>query len=262
MKRKWVQLPNLDRAQVLLILRCNAAAFDGNYFRAEVHRKTGWNTWPEADFLVRDLREQGQVAFAVVDSSILETALDDPRGAIVLETEMDRAQSPDGEDWGAPSWWWFRPTRAGRWTAIENLTEALVRGVQRVDGLGFRQVFALVNPRTYFLALAAAASECGLLDRWIHFRVPAHPRHLLEAARQIVPFVQAAAAGIRLPGGIYLIPNLLPPLQREMERYRDHLPARWRAWGAALNARTVERGWIILMQAAGVRGPEREAAAR
>lgn len=44
MKRPWVQLANLDRAQVLLILPCNAAACVGNYSRAEVYRKSGWNT--------------------------------------------------------------------------------------------------------------------------------------------------------------------------------------------------------------------------
>lgn len=261
-EQSWVQLHSLARARVLLILPCNGAACVGNYFRAEVYRESGWNTWREADAQLRDLRAKGRVAFAAVDSSILETSPDDQRGAIVLETEMGRARNPEGEDWGAPSWRWFRPTRAGRWTQLEALTEALIRGVQRVDGLGFRHVLALVNPRAYFLALAAAVAESGLLDRWILFRVPAHPRHLLEAARQIVPFVQAAAAEIRLPGGIYPIPNLLPPLQREMERYRDPLPARWRAWGAALNARPAERRWIILMQAAGVRGPDREAAAR
>jgi hypothetical protein len=85
----------------------------GNYFRAEVYRESGWNTWREADSLLRDLREEGRVAFAAVDSSILETAPEDPRGAIVLETEMHRATSPDGEDWGAPSWRWIQPTASG-----------------------------------------------------------------------------------------------------------------------------------------------------
>jgi hypothetical protein len=105
----------------------------------------------------------GRVAFAAVDSAILEPAPHDPRGAIVLETEMGRAKSPDGEDWGAPSWRWFRPTRSGRWTALENLPEALERGVRRVEGLYLPHVIALVNPRAYFLALAAAVEECGLM---------------------------------------------------------------------------------------------------
>ena len=99
MHRPWTQLHDLGRAHVLLILPCNAAACVGNYFRAEVYRQSGWNTWREADWLLRDLRLEGQVAFAAVDSSILETAPEDPRGAIVLETETHRAKSPDGEDW-------------------------------------------------------------------------------------------------------------------------------------------------------------------
>jgi hypothetical protein len=138
-RQPWVQLRTLERAQVLLILPRNAAACVGNYFRAEVYRKSGWNTWREADLLLRDLREHRRVVFAAVDSSILETAPAAPQGAIVLETEMERAESPDGEDWGAPSWRWFRPTTAGRWTALENLTDALVRGVRRVEGLGIPQ---------------------------------------------------------------------------------------------------------------------------
>jgi hypothetical protein len=42
-QQPWVQLRTLDRAEVLLILPCNAAACVGNYFRAEVYRKNGWN---------------------------------------------------------------------------------------------------------------------------------------------------------------------------------------------------------------------------
>ena len=102
-RQPWVQLRSIERAHVLLILPCNGAACVGNYFRADVYQKSAWNTWREADFLLRNLREEGRIAFAAVDSSILEKAPDDPRGAIVLETEMDRAKSPDGEDWGAPS---------------------------------------------------------------------------------------------------------------------------------------------------------------
>ena len=227
-RQPWVQLRTLERAQVLLILPRNAAACVGNYFRAEVYRKSGWNTWREADLLLRDLREQGRVAFAAVDSSILETAPDDPRGAIVLENEMDRAKSPDGEDWGAPSWRWFRPTTAGRWTALENLTDALVRGVQRVEGLGIPHVIALVNPRAYFLALAAAVAECHVLDRWVLFRVPAHPRHLRLAARIVAAVVRHTMEGARMPGGIVGVQALLPALRGECPRYRESLPPRWR----------------------------------
>ena len=41
---------------------------------------------------------------------------------------MERAKSPDGEDWGASSWRWFRPTKAGRWTAL-----ALIRTAAPAD---------------------------------------------------------------------------------------------------------------------------------
>ena len=43
-KPPWVELHSFAHAQVLLILPCNAAACVGNYFRAEVYRKSGWNT--------------------------------------------------------------------------------------------------------------------------------------------------------------------------------------------------------------------------
>ncbi len=224
----WVQHRTLERAEVLLLLPCNAAACIGDYFNAEWYRQSGWNTWREADALLRDLRKQGRVAFAAVDSSILETAPDDSRGAIVLETEMHRAKSPDGEDWGAPSWRWFRPTKGGRWTALENLTEALVRGVRRVERLGIPHVIALVNPRAYFLALAAAVAECHVLDRWVLFRVPAHPRYLRLTVGSVAAVVRHTSEGARMPGGIVGVQALVPALRGECARYRDPLPTRWR----------------------------------
>ena len=244
--RPWIQLRDLRNARVLLILPCNAAACVGNYFRAEVYRKAGWNTWREADIRLRDLREAGRVPFAAVDSSILETAPDDPRGAIVLEVEMGRARNPEGEDWGTPSWRWFRPTRAGRWTHLEELTEALIRGVQRVEGLGFTQVLALVNPRAYFLALAAAVAHCGLMGRWVLFRVPANPQHLRAVVRLAAPFVYAAAGGRELPGGVYPIPEFSLALRREAERYRHPLPAPWASWGIVPGERVIQRRWAAL----------------
>jgi hypothetical protein len=252
-QQPWVQLRTIKRAQVLLVLPCNAAACVGNYFRAEVYRKSGWNAWREADFLLRDLREHGRVAFAAVDSSILETAPHDPRGAIVLETEMERAKSPDGKDWGAPSWRWFRPTKVGRWTALANLTDTLVRGVRRVESLGVRRVMAVVNPRAYFLALAAAVAECGLLDRWILCRVPAQPRYLLEGVRAIVPIVRAVASDPRYPGGMCPIREFLPALRLEARVYRDRLPARWRPWGTVPTVCTMQEGPSALIRAARLR---------
>jgi hypothetical protein len=213
-----------------------------------VYRASGWNTRREADYLLRDLREQSRVAFAAVDSSVLETAPDDPRGAIVLETEMHRAKSPDGEDWGAPSWRWFRPTPAGRCAQLEALTEGLIRGVQRVNGLGFTQVLALVNPTAYFLALAAAVAECGLLDRWVLFRVPAHSRHLLKAVREIVPVVRAAAVGTKLAASIYPIPVFLSAIRHESHGYWDPLLPQWRKWGKVSKGSTDAIRWAALIQ--------------
>ena len=252
MNRPWIQLRDLRNARVLLILPCNAAACVGNYFRAEVYRKTGWNTWREADLLLQDLRKAGRVAFAAVDSSILETAQNDPRGAIVLETEMHRARNPEGEDWGSPSWRWFRPTRAGHWTQLEVLTEALVKGVRRIEELGFSHVLALVNPRAYFLALAAAGDRCRVLDRWVLFRTPAHPRFLLRALREVVPFVRAVDVGAELPGGIYPIPNLYPALRGEAGGYRDPLPVLSRALAQLPGMHAVGRRWAKLARAAGM----------
>jgi len=246
-KHSWIQLRDLRKAKVLLILPCNAAACLGNYFRAEVYTRREWNTWREADANLRDVRGEGWVAFAAVDSSTLETQPADSRGAIVLETEMSRARNPEGEDWGPPSWRWFRPTPAGHWTNLGALTEALVKGVRRVEGMGFTQVLSLVNPRAYFLALAAAVSKSGSMDRWVLFRVPAHPRYLLPAVRQVVPFVRAAAQGSNLRGGVYPIPPLYPILQREAKTYRHSLPKPWQECNRLLSVREVKMRWQSLI---------------
>jgi len=229
--RSWVQLRDYRAARTMLILPCNAAACVGNYFRAEVYSKMGWNTWREADANLRDLREKGRVGFSAVDSSTLDTGPEDPRGAIVLETEMRRATNPAGEDWGAPSWRWFRPTKSRQWKNLDILTDALVRGVLRVNGMGIQNVFALINPRAYFLALAAAVAECNLLGKWILFRVPAHPRHLIPAVKVVAPFVRAVTGGARIEGGIYHVSPLFPFLQEEDKRYRHILPERWKEYG-------------------------------
>ena len=247
MKHSWIQLRDLRNARVLLILPCNAAACVGNYFRAEVYSRQGWNTWREADANLHDLREGGQVAFAAVDSSTLETQPGDSRGAIVLETEMRRARNPEGEDWGAPSWRWFRPTPAGHWKQLEALTEALVKGVRRVEGMGFSQVLTLVNPRAYFLSLVAAVGKCGFMDCWVLFRAPAHPRYLLPAVRQVVPFVRAAAEGNKLRGGVYLIPDLYPILQQEAKTYRHPLPRPWQECNRLLSVHEVKKRWTSLI---------------
>lgn len=233
--------------RVLFLLPCNAAACVGNYFSAEVYSMRNWNTWQEAESHLRDLREKGVVRFAAVDSSIIEIRQDDPLGAIVLETEMRRVINPTGEDWGAPSWRWYRPTRAGSWKNLDILTDAVIRGVRRVSGFGIDHVIALVNPRAYFLALAAAVAECNLLGKWILFRVPAHPHHLIPAVREVVPMIRAITTGKgRLNGGIYHIPKLFPILQTEETAYRHKLPKRWRVYGKLPKFHEVEKTWTSI----------------
>lgn len=232
--------------RVLFILPCNAAACVGNYFSAEVYSMRNWNTWREADSRLKDLRQKGIVRLAAVDSSTIEIRHDDPLGAIVLETEMHRVINPTGEDWGAPSWRWYRPTRAGCWKNLDILTDAVIRGVRRVSEFGIDNVIALVNPRAYFLALAAAVAESNLLGKWVLFRVPAHPRHLVPAVREVVHFVQAVAGGVRLKGGIYHIPLLFPFLQEEGNMYRHALPARWKEYGRLPQFHEVKEQWNML----------------
>ena len=232
--------------RVLFILPCNAAACVGNYFSAEVYSMRNWNTWREAESHLRDLREKGIVRFAAVDSSTIEIRHDDPLGAIVLETEMRRVINPTGEDWGPPSWRWYRPTRAGCWKNLDMLTDAVIRGVRRVSEFGIDNVIALVNPRAYFLALAAAVRECNLLEKWILFRVPAHPHHLIPAVKEVAPFVRAVASRARIKGGIYHVPLLFPFLQEEDKKYRHVLPKRWKEYGRLPNIFDVNEQWKML----------------
>lgn len=246
MKRSWIQIRDLKKARILLILPCNAAACIGNYFRAETYSKNGWNTWREADILLRELRERGQVAFAAVDSSTLETELKSSKGAIVFETEMDRAKNPTGKDWGAPNWRWFKPTIFGKCEYLEALTESLCKGIRRVEKMKFSKVFALINPRGYFLSLAAAVDRCGLLNEWTLFRVPSHPRHLLSAVRQVAPFVRAAAEGNKINGGIYPIPELYPFLRKENKVYKNIIPQPWRKHEHLINFKLTKKKWTYL----------------
>lgn len=241
-----MQLNDLKSARILLILPCNAAACIGDYFRAETYTKKGWNTWREADACLSDLRSRKLVAFAAMDSSTLETEPESSKGAIVFETEMDRAKNPTGKDWGAPNWYWFKPTRSGKCEYLEALTESLIKGIHRVEKMKFSKVFALVNPRGYFLSLAAAVDRCGLLNEWTLFRVPSHPRHLLSAVRQIAPFVCAAAEGNKIKGGIYPIPDLYPFMEREEKIYKKYIPAPWQQYSGLPNENDIKSKWIYL----------------
>ncbi|MCA9407186.1 MAG: hypothetical protein KC733_00720 [Candidatus Omnitrophica bacterium] len=243
MKNSWIQLRDFKKAKTLLILPCNAAACIGNYFKAEYYSKKNWNTWREADVRLHDLRKNGSVVFAAIDSVTLETQPDDPRGAIVFETEMDRVRNEEGEDWGAPSWRWFKPTSSGKWKYLEELTEALIKGVRRIENLGFNQVFTLVNPRGYSLALSVAIDQCNLSDKWVSFRVPAHPRYLLPAVRQIAPIIRAADKKRKLKGGMYFIPDLYSNLFKESKLYKKKLPEPWKKFCNFPNEKDVKTRW-------------------
>ena len=247
-KHPWVQLRSLRKARILLILPCNAAACIGNYFRAEVYTKKGWNTWREADWCLHDLRKKEIVALAAMDSSTLDTEPGGSKGAIVFETEMERAKNPTGEDWGAPDWLWFNPTKAGKCEYLEALTESLVKGIRRVEKMGFSQVFALVNPRGYFLSMAAAVDKCRLLNKWVVFRVPSHPRHLLSAVRYVSPLVRAAAEGKKLKGGIYPIPGLYSSMKKENTTYKGFLPKPWIRYTDLPSSIEIKNRWERLTQ--------------
>ena len=164
----------------------------------------------------------------------------------MLETEMNRVQNDEGEDWGAPSWKWFRPTPSGKWNYLEELTDALTKGVRRIDSLGFTQVFTLVNPRGYFLALAAAIEKCGLSDKWVQFRVPAHPRCLLPAVRQIAPIIRAADKKRNFKGGIFPVPDLYSSLLKESKLYNDKLPDPWVKFCNLPKPKNVIRQWEVI----------------
>src|SRR3989338_7556238 len=112
--------------------------------------------------------------------------------------------------------------------------------------MGFAQVFALVNPRGYFLSLAAAVDRCELLNKWMLFRVPSHPRYLLSAVRQISPLVRAAADGAKLKGGIYPIPDLYSFMQKENRAYKDCLPRPWQKYSNLPNISEIKTRWISL----------------
>ena len=88
------------------------------------------------------------------------------------------------------------------------------------------------------------------------FRAPAHPRYLLHAVRQVAPFVQAAAAGRNLGGGVRLIPDLHPILRREAMAYRDLSPAPWREYDNLPVLQEATTCWAALMKCANGRDDE------
>jgi len=69
------------------------------------------------------------------------------------------------------------------------------------------------------------------------FRIPAHPRYLQLAVRNVVPVIRHTIEGARPPGGIVGAQAFVPALRGECVRYRGPLPARWR--GFALPPRRI-----------------------
>lgn len=160
----WAQLRRDDKSDVLLILPCNDGAANGNYFIPLNPGKESWNVWREADNLLYVLRKDKKVMFAAVDSSTLEVE-EDGKGALVFEYEMERVINPGGVDWGSPTWRWFNPKYPSGLEELTSLTESLKKGLYRTKG--FKKIFAVVNPRGYFLSLAVALHEQFLFDKTI-----------------------------------------------------------------------------------------------
>jgi hypothetical protein len=96
--------------------------------------------------------------------------------------------------------------------------------------------------------------KCGLLNKWILFRIPAHPRHLLPALRQIVPIVRAAADGKELKGGINAVPALYPFLEKESKLYKDSLPESWEKHNKLIRFNSVKKKWHFMNSKTILRG--------
>lgn len=73
--------------------------------------------------------------------------------------------------------------------------------------------------------------------------MPAHPRHLLPAVRQILPLVGTAVKGEKFPGGIYSIPDLYPFLQKENKVYKDSLPRPWQKYTSLPSIDEIKTRW-------------------
>lgn len=223
----WAQLTRDEKAEVLLILPCNDGAAHGNYFVPLNPRNKNWNAWREADKLLAVLREEKRVMFAAVDSSILEIE-DDGKGALVSEYEMERVINPEGEDWGSPTWRWFNPKNPSGLEYLTMLTESLKTALSRTTI--FSKIFAVVNPRGYFLSLAAAVHEQSLLGRIMMLEMPVHPNNLKEAITLISSFIQRYISEGYFQEGIISHAFLQQRIAKESTAWKLNLPERWHYW--------------------------------
>jgi len=223
----WVQLEKGCKSDVLLILPCNDGAAQGNYFIPLRPRKGGWNTWREADNLLPKLRKDKKVMFAAVDSSTLEVE-EDGKGALVFEYEMERVINPEGEDWGSPSWRWFNPKYVSGLTELVSLTESLKKGLYRTNR--FQRIFAVVNPRGYFLSLAAALHEQSLFYKTMMLEVPVHPNNLKLSFKIISSFIKRYFSEGYFQAGIISHSDLQQRIAKEPIKWKQNLPERWHYW--------------------------------
>jgi len=162
--------------------------------------------------------------FAAVDSSTLEVE-DDGKGALVFEYEMERVINPEGEDWGSPTWRWFNPKYSSGLIELVSLTESLKKALSR--STQFKKLFAVVNPRGYFLSLAAALHELSLFSKTMMLEVPVHPNNLKASVKIISSFIQRYFSEGYFQGGIILHPGLLQRIAKELKSWKQNLPERW-----------------------------------
>jgi len=224
----WAQLRRDDKSDVLLILPCNDGAANGNYFIPLNPGKESWNVWREADNLLYVLRKDKKVMFAAVDSSTLEVEGEDGKGALVFEYEMKRVINPEGEDWGSPSWRWFNPNNPNGLEYLATLTESLKKALSRINT--FSKIFAVVNPRGYFLSLAAALHEQSLFSKTMMLEMPVHPNNLKAAITLISSFIQRYFSEGYFQGGIISHPVLVQRIAKESTVWKQNLPERWHYW--------------------------------
>ena len=165
--------------------------------------------------------------FADVDSSTLEVE-EDGKGALVFEYEMERVINPEGEDWGSPTWRWFNPKNPSGLEYLITLTESLEKALSRTNT--FSKIFAVVNPRGYFLSLAAALQEQSLLDKTMMLEMPVHPNNLKLAVTIISSFIQRYFSEGYFQGGIISHPSLRQRISKESTVWKKNLPERWHHW--------------------------------
>ena len=109
-----------------------------------------------------------------------------------------------------------------------SLTESLDKGLSRTNR--FKKIFAAVNPRGYFLSLAAALHERLLFDKTMMLEVPVHPNNLKASVKIISFFIHKYFSEGYFQGGVILHPSLLQRIARQSIKWKQNLPERWHCW--------------------------------